>query len=155
MNELISLIGETQQYFKQQRLSFSHIIELLKADSQLKRDFYEIEVIRNCWSVRELQHAMNSMLFERTDLNTNKQAVLNKHINLDRLLPEDIFRNPYMLEFLGLKEETESDLEVAIINHLQIFLLEMGRGFCFEARQKRITFDNKIQYCWFASASIC
>lgn len=127
------------------RLSFSHIIELLKAGNQLKRNFYEMEAIRNCWSVRELQRAMNSMLFERTGLSTNKQAVINKHINQERLLPEDVFRNPYMLEFLGLKEETEyteSDLEEAIINHLQTFLLEMGRGFCFEARQKRITFDN-------------
>jgi predicted nuclease of restriction endonuclease-like (RecB) superfamily len=127
------------------KLSFTHIIELLKADGQLKRSFYEMEAIKNSWSVRELQRAMNSMLFERTGLSTNKQAVLDKHINQERLFPEDVFRNPYMLEFLGLKEEieyTESDLEQAIINHLQTFLLEMGRGFCFESRQKRITFDN-------------
>jgi len=128
------------------QLSFSHIIELLKADTQLKRSFYEMEAIKNAWSVRELQRAMNSMLFERTGLSTNKQAVLDKHINQERLLAEDVFRNPLMLEFLGLKEETEyseSQLEQAIINHLQHFLLEMGKGFCFEARQKRITFDNK------------
>jgi len=127
------------------QLSFSHIIELLKADTELKRAFYEIEAIKNVWSVRELQRAMNSMLFERTGLSTNKQVVLDKHVKQARLLPEDIFRNPYILEFLGLKQETEyseSDLEQAIINHLQTFLLEMGRGFCFEARQKRITFDN-------------
>jgi predicted nuclease of restriction endonuclease-like (RecB) superfamily len=126
-------------------LSFTHIIELLKADTVLKRCFYEVEAIKNAWSVRELQRAMNSMLFERTGLSTDKQAVLDKHIKQDRLLPEDIFRNPYMLEFLGLKEEaaySESDLEEAIIGHLQTFLLEMGRGFCFESRQKRITFDN-------------
>ncbi len=127
------------------QLSFTHIIELLKADEQLKRSFYEMEAIKNSWSVRELQRAMNSMLFERTGLSTNKKAVLEKNNNQQKLLPEDIFRNPYMLEFLGLKEEeiySESDLEQAIINHLQTFLLEMGRGFCFEARQKRITFDN-------------
>ena len=127
------------------KLSFSHIIEFLKADSQVKRNFYEIEAIKNNWSVRELQRAMNSMLFERTGLSTNKQTVLDKHINKERLLPEDVFRNPYVLEFLGLKEEaeySESELEQSIINHLQTFLLEMGRGFCFEARQKRITFDN-------------
>ena len=127
------------------RLSFTHIIELLKADNGIKRSFYEVEAIKNAWSVRELQRAMNSMLFERTGLSTDKQAVLDKHIKQDRLLPEDIFRNPYMLEFLGLKEEaaySESDLEEAIIGHLQTFLLEMGRGFCFESRQKRITFDN-------------
>nr|WP_255373058.1 PDDEXK nuclease domain-containing protein [Chitinophaga sp. YR573] len=85
------------------------------------------------------------MLFERTGLSTDKQAVLKSHIKEEPLKPEDIFRNPYMLEFLGLEEKaiyTESELEEAIINHLQTFLLEMGRGFCFEARQKRITFDN-------------
>ncbi|HEY0054825.1 MAG TPA: PDDEXK nuclease domain-containing protein [Pedobacter sp.] len=127
------------------QLSFTHIIELLKADTELKRNFYELEALKNNWSVRELQRAMNSMLFERTGLSTNKQAVLEKHHNQERLLPEDVFRNPFVLEFLGLKEEaeySESDLEQAIINHLQTFLLEMGRGFCFEARQKRITFDN-------------
>ncbi|MFD2162011.1 PDDEXK nuclease domain-containing protein [Paradesertivirga mongoliensis] len=127
------------------QLSFSHFIELIKADSPVKRSFYELEALKNNWSVRELQRAMNSMLYERTGLSKNKRAVLNKHLNKEELLPEDVFRNPYMLEFLGLKEETEyseSDLEQAIINHLQTFLLEMGRGFCFEARQKRITFDN-------------
>ena len=85
------------------------------------------------------------MLFERTGLSTSKQAVLEKQASQQKLLPEDFFRNPYMLEFLGLKQEieyTESDLEQAIIDHLQTFLLELGRGFCFEARQKRITFDN-------------
>lgn len=127
------------------QLSFSHFIELFKADNALKRTFYETEAIKNCWSVRELQRAMNSMLYERTGLSANKQAVLDKHINQGTPLPEDVFRNPYLLEFLGLKEETEyseSELEQAIINHLQTFLLEMGRGFCFESRQKRITFDN-------------
>ena len=128
------------------QLSFTHIIELLKADTTLKRSFYEIEAIKNNWSVRELQRAMNSMLYERTGLSTNKQEVLEKQIHKERLMPEDMFRNPYILEFLELKEEneyTESDLEQSIINHLQTFLLEMGKGFCFEARQKRITFDNK------------
>jgi predicted nuclease of restriction endonuclease-like (RecB) superfamily len=127
-------------------LSFTHFIELLKADPALKRSFYEMESIRNNWSVRELQRAMNSMLFERTGLSSNKQAVLDKYSNQEKLLPEDLFRNPYMLEFLGLKEESEyseSDLEQAIINHLQTFLLELGKGFCFESRQKRLTFDNK------------
>ncbi|MBC7913628.1 MAG: hypothetical protein H7Y07_05845 [Pyrinomonadaceae bacterium] len=73
------------------QLSFSHFIELLKADTSIKRNFYEIESIKNCWSVRELQRAMNSMLFERTGLSTNKQAVLNKQINKERLLPEEVF----------------------------------------------------------------
>ena len=85
------------------------------------------------------------MLFERTGLSKDKQAVLEKHRNGTGFTPEDIFRNPYMLDFLGLEEKTdyvETDLEQAIIDHLQKFLLELGKGFCFEARQKRITFDN-------------
>jgi predicted nuclease of restriction endonuclease-like (RecB) superfamily len=128
------------------QLSFSHFIELLKTDSDLKRSFYEMEAVKNGWSVRELQRAMNSMLYERTGLSANKQAVIDKQVNQERISPEDVFRNPYILEFLGLKEETEyseSQLEQAIIDHLQTFLLELGKGFCFEARQKRITFDNK------------
>jgi predicted nuclease of restriction endonuclease-like (RecB) superfamily len=127
------------------RLSFTHFVELIKADTSLKRIFYETEAIRNNWSVRELQRAMSSMLFERTGLSKDREAVLEKYRNGTGLKPEDVFRNPYLLEFLGLEEKTsyvETDLEQAIINHLQTFLLEMGKGFCFEARQKRITFDN-------------
>lgn len=127
------------------RLSFSHFIELLKADTPLKRRFYEAQSIKNNWSVRELQRAMNTMLFERTGLSKDKQAVLKKQKGDIPVKPEDVFRNPYVLEFLGLEEKpaySETDLEQAIINHLQHFLLEMGNGFCFEARQKRITFDN-------------
>ncbi len=127
------------------QLSFTHIIELLKADEPLKRRFYEVQCIKNSWSVRALQRAMNSLLFERTGLSTDKQAVLDKQLNNEVLLPEEVFRNPYILEFLELKEETAysgAELETAIINHLHSFLLELGKGFCFEARQKRITFDN-------------
>ena len=126
-------------------LSFSHFIELLKAETALKRTFYEIQALKNNWSVRDLKRAMNTMLYERTGLSRNKMKLLEEYNNDGNLEAEDIFRNPYMLEFLGLEEKTtysESDLEKAIIDHLQSFLLEMGRGFCFEARQKRITFDN-------------
>ncbi len=115
-------------------------------DNQLMRNFYEVETIKNNWTVRELQRAMNSMLFERTGLSTNKQAVLSKNVSNKKIEAKDIFRNPLMLEFLGLEEKpeySENDLEQAIISHLQTFLIEIGRGFCFEARQKRITFDNK------------
>jgi predicted nuclease of restriction endonuclease-like (RecB) superfamily len=127
------------------RLSFSHFIELLKIDIPLKRSFYETETIKNNWSVRELQRAMNSMLFERTGLSSDKQSVLDNHHRGVEMKPDDFFRSPYVLEFLGLEEKQtyqETDLEEAIINHLHGFLLELGRGFCFEARQKRITFDN-------------
>lgn len=127
-------------------LSFSHLVELLKADTPLKRVFYETQAISNNWSVRELQRAMGSLLFERTGLSTDKAAVLEKHRKGTGLQPQDILRNPYILEFLNLEEKpafSESDLETAIIDHLQQFLMEMGRGFCFEHRQKRITFGNR------------
>jgi predicted nuclease of restriction endonuclease-like (RecB) superfamily len=127
-------------------LSFSHFLELLKADSPLKRTFYEVLTIKNNWSVRELNRAMSTLLFERTGLSTNKESIIAKIKDEQLLAPKDIIRNPYFLEFLDIEEKaefSESDLEKAIINHLQKFLVELGRGFCFEARQKRITFDNK------------
>lgn len=127
------------------KLSFTHFVELIKCDSPLKRIFYETETIKNSWSSRKLQRAMNSMLFERTGLSTDKKAVLESFRKEDEIKPDNFVRNPYVLEFLGLQENLsfqETDLEGAIINHLQNFLLEMGRGFCFEERQKRITFDN-------------
>jgi len=127
-------------------LSFSHFIELLKADSEGKRRFYEEQAIRNNWGVRDLKRAIESLLYERTGLSTDKQAALNQHISQNDPKPEDVFRNTYLLEFLGLEEKpsySESDLEESIITNLQNFLLEMGKGFCFEARQKRITFGNK------------
>ena len=127
-------------------LSFSHFIELLKADSTTKRRFYEVQAINNNWGVRDLKRAIDSLLFERTGLSTDKEATLKKHLIQNDVKPEDVFRNTYLLEFLGLEEKpsySESDLEESIITNLQNFLVEMGRGFCFEARQKRITFDNK------------
>jgi len=127
-------------------LSFSHFIELLKADTDTKRRFYEVHAIQSNWGVRDLKRAIESLLYERTGLSTDKEATLKKHIAHNDVKPEDVFRNTYMLEFLGLEEKpsyNESDLEESIITNLQNFLIEMGRGFCFEARQKRITFDNK------------
>lgn len=127
------------------KLSFSHFVELVKCEMPLKRIFYETETIKNDWPVRKLQRAINSMLFERTGLSTDKRAVLESFRNDNEIKPDNFLRNPYVLEFLDLPEHIsfqETDLEGAIINHLQNFLLEMGRGFCFEARQQRITFDN-------------
>ena len=127
-------------------LSFSHFIELLKADTTVKRRFFEVQAINNNWGVRDLKRAIDSLLFERTGLSTSKKETLKKHIVQNDVKPEDVFRNTYILEFLGLEEKSsysESDLEESIITNLQNFLIEMGRGFCFESRQKRITFDNK------------
>jgi predicted nuclease of restriction endonuclease-like (RecB) superfamily len=127
-------------------LSFSHFIELLKADTDAQRRFYEQQAIKNNWGVRDLKRAIESLLYERTGLSTDKAAVLKNHLSENKVKPEDVFRNTYLLEFLGLEEKpsyTESELEERIITNLQHFLVELGRGFCFEARQKRITFDNK------------
>ena len=126
-------------------LSFSHFIELLKADTDTKRRFYEVQAINNNWGVRELKRAIESLLYERTGLSNLKDIPLQKFNEELELLPENVFRNTYLLEFLGLENKegySESDLEESIITHLQNFLLELGRGFCFEARQKRITFNN-------------
>lgn len=126
-------------------LSFSHFIELLRLDSELKRRFYEIEAVKNAWKVRELERAIDTLLFERTGLSTDKVGVIARMKDQKHFEPKDLVRNPYFLEFLGLEEKnqySENDLETAIIDHLQDFLTELGRGFCYEARQKRITFGN-------------
>ncbi len=126
-------------------LHFSHFIELLKAETPLKRVFYEVEAIKNNWAVRDLKRAMSTLLFERTGLSKEKQAVIAKIKDNLSVMPSEIIRHPYVLEFLGLEEKaqySESDLEEAILNHLQQFLIEMGRGYCFEARQKRIMLNN-------------
>lgn len=128
------------------RLSFSHFIELLKADSALKRAFYEVQAVQNNWSVRELKRAMETSLYERTGLSRDKATVLAAHAGQQLLTPAEILREPYVLEFLNLPDTLalrETDLETAIVGQLEKFLLEMGRGFCFEARQKRLTFDNE------------
>jgi predicted nuclease of restriction endonuclease-like (RecB) superfamily len=126
-------------------LSFSHFIELLKANTNEKRRFYETQALKNNWGVRDLKRAVESMLYERTGLSRDKTALIVKAEVKRDLTPESLFRNTYLLEFLGLEGKdvyTESDLEERIITQLQNFLLELGRGFCFEARQKRITFGN-------------
>lgn len=127
-------------------LGFSHFIELLKADTEEKRQFYEEQAILNNWPVKALKRAIESLLYERTGLSKNKAATLQNFDKQNNSLPETVFRNTYLLEFLGLEEKatyTENDLEERIITNLQHFLLELGHGFCFEHRQRRITFDNK------------
>ena len=129
------------------KLSWSHYCELLKEDNLNVRAFYEIEAVENGWSMRELRRQMDSMLYERLALSRNKKKVkelAKKGQIIER--SEDAIKDPYVLEFLGLKEETEyseSQLEQAVIDKLQHFLLEMGKGFTFVARQKRITMINR------------
>ncbi|MBN8677738.1 MAG: DUF1016 family protein [Chitinophagales bacterium] len=128
------------------RLTYTHFVELMRCDTELKRTFYETQAMLNNWNVDELGRAISSMLFERTGLSTDKAAVLEKHRKGSGLDIADYLKNPMVLDFLGLSEKssyTETNLEQAIINHLQLFLMEAGRGFCFEARQRRISFDNR------------
>lgn len=127
------------------KLSYSHFIEFMRFNDPLERLFYEVETIKNNWSVRELERAIDTALYVRTGLSKNKEAIISKFKNQKPAKTVDIIRDPYFLEFLGLEERSEyseSELEEAILNHLQKFLIELGTGFCFEARQKRITFDN-------------
>ena len=128
------------------QLTFTHFVELIRVEDELQRLFYEVETIKNNWTVRELKRAINTSLAFRTVMSTNKESVIAKIKNLKPAINEEIIRNPYVLEFLGLEEKSEyseTELEQQILNHLQEFLIELGTGFCFEARQKRITFDNK------------
>jgi len=131
-------------------LSWSHYCELLKVEETLARSFYEQEAIQNNWSVRELKRQSNSMLFERLALSRNTKAIM-KMAEKGQIIekPEDAIKDPYILEFLNLREETsytENQLEQALIDKLQYFLLELGKGFTFVARQKRITITNRHYY---------
>ena len=130
--------------------SWTQLIELIRIDDPLKRAFYENECLKGNWSVRQLQRQIGSLLYERTGLSTNKAAVLKRARSQEpQETIEDLIRDPYILEFSGLAElpqYTESDLETALLDHLQQFLLELGAGFLFEARQRRITVGNEHDY---------
>jgi predicted nuclease of restriction endonuclease-like (RecB) superfamily len=125
------------------RLSWTHFQELIRLDDPWQRAFYENECLNGRWSIRQLQRQIGSLLYERTGLSTNKEAVVQRARTQEpRQSISDVLRDPYILEFTGLAERTEYselDLETVLLNHLQNFLLELGRGFCFEARQFRIT----------------
>lgn len=127
-------------------LSWSHYILLLSIKDSDERSFYEIEATSEHWSLRELKRQVASGFYERLALSRDKQGI--KKLATDGQIvakPEDILKEPYTLEFLGLAEKasyTESELEQAIIDRIEHFLLELGKGFLFEARQKRFTFDE-------------
>jgi predicted nuclease of restriction endonuclease-like (RecB) superfamily len=141
------LIQRTASRRFEPQLSWSMYCELLKEDNLEARAFYEIEAKENKWSIRELKRQMNSMLYERLALSRDKKKVMalsKRGLLIEK--PEDAIKEPYILEFLGLKEDssyTEDQLEQAIIDKLQHFLLELGKGFTFVARQKRITIANR------------
>ena len=128
------------------RLNFSCLLYIAGLEEPLKRAFYEQEAIRGCWTYRELDRQVSSQYYERMGLSKDKKALQKLAVkDAQQLSPRDILHNPVTLEFLGLESQdvyTETKLESYILNHLQAFLLETGRGFCFEARQKRILIDQ-------------
>ncbi|MGO8671771.1 MAG: PDDEXK nuclease domain-containing protein [Capsulimonadaceae bacterium] len=139
---LQSLIGE---------LSWTHFLQLLPIKDRLKREFYAEMCRLERWSVRTLHARISGMLFERTTLSGKPEAVIDAEIaalrESDQLTPDLVFRDPYLLDFLGLHDGySESDLESAIIREMEAFLLELGVGFTFAARQKQMTIDDEDYY---------
>lgn len=129
------------------KLTWSHYVKLMRIVDINERNFYEIEAIKNNWSLRELQRQYDSALYTRLSLSKNKEEVLSlgqKGQIIEK--NKDLIKDPYILEFLGLPEQSfysETDLEQKLIDKLEHFLLELGNGFTFAARQKRITFEER------------
>lgn len=132
------------------KLTWSHYFELLKIDDDLTRNFYQNQAISDNWNVRELKRQKQSGLFHRLALSQNKEKILELSRRGQIIKSEnDLIRDPYVFEFLGIPEKTEyteNDIEKAIINNLQTFLLELGKGFAFIGRQQRISLNNKHYY---------
>ena len=127
------------------RLSFSHIREIMKLDDPFERFFYEFECMKGTWSVHELRRQIGTNLYFRAGVSKKPELLLEK-IQQGDISTALTVREPFTLEFLGLDDKLavdESDLENALMDHLQEFLLELGKGFCFEARQKRILIDDE------------
>lgn len=129
------------------KLTWSHYVELLKVDDPLERSFYEKESEQSHWGVRELKRQMNSMLFQRLALSTDKNEVARLASDGQVIeKPEDILKDPYVFEFTGLPQMPvykEGDLEAALVNNLSQFLLELGKGFAFVGRQQTFTIDGR------------
>lgn len=143
---VFSLLNEDVPF----QLSWSHYLQLMRIENANERNFYEIEAAKSNWSVRALQRQYNSSLYERLALSKDKSDILRLSTEGNIIAkPQDIIKQPTVLEFLGIEEKAkyvESDLESAIIDKLQKFLLEMGKGYLFEARQKRFTFNEDNFY---------
>lgn len=139
-----------KSYALRSELSWTHYRLLMRVENEQARQFYLDECVKAVWSTRQLERQINSFFYERLLSSQNKDAVAEEIQSLaPAKTPEDIIRDPYVLEFLGLEPSAsffESDLEQALIEHLQKFLLELGRGFSFVARQKRFTFDGRHFY---------
>ena len=133
------------------QLSWTHFIALIPLKDDLQRDFYA-EICRvERWSVRTLRKKIDGMLYERTAISKKPEKLIEKDLaalrEKDRLTPDLVFRDPYFLDFLGLKDTfSEKDLETAILREMENFMLELGVGFSFVARQKRLTIDSEDYY---------
>jgi len=133
------------------QLSWSHFVEIIPLKDDLQRDFYAEMCRLERWSVRALRKKIDGMLYERTAISKKPEELAKKELialrEEDRLTPDLVFRDPYFLDFLGLKDTfSEKDLETAILREMESFILELGAGFSFVARQKRITVDNEDYY---------
>ncbi len=129
------------------KISFTHLVQLLPIHDMNKRTFYELECIQQAWSVEELKRQINTLYYERSGI-SKKPDQLSKIVNqqAERLTVEDMIKSPFSFEFLGFKAKDvvyENDLEKALLDRLEDFLLEMGNGFCFEAKQKRILIGDE------------
>lgn len=147
MRQFYLVYQKRQTVSSEFKLSWSHYIFLTRIENINERNFYEIESIENSWSLRELKRQFNSGLFERLSLSSDKQKT--KELSSQGQIiqkAQDLIKDPYILEFVGLHElssYSESELEQKLIDKLEHFLLELGKGFTFVARQKRITIDEK------------
>lgn len=131
------------------KLSFSHLRELIKIDEDLKRSFYESECIKGTWSVRELQRQINALYFERSAMSINKKQLSTIENEFAETQQTSVLKDFYVFEFLGLPHKetiTETELETALLNNIQNLILELGNGFCFEARQKRILIGDEYYF---------
>ncbi len=133
------------------QLSWSHFVEIIPLKDDLQRDFYAEMCRIERWSVRTLRKKIDGMLYERTAISKKPEELVKKELaalrEADRLTPDLVFRDPYFLDFLGLKDTySEKDLESSILREMESFILELGIGFSFVARQKRITVDNEDYY---------
>lgn len=128
-------------------LSYSHYLKLMRIADPLERQFYEIEAVKNNWSLRELERQYDTALFTRLALSRDKSQVLSLALQGQVIeKPQDLIKDPYILEFLGLPEHSqysESELEQQLIDKLEHFLLELGAGFAFVGRQQRLSFDEQ------------
>lgn len=146
-SEIVSRKSTMETMISNFRLPWSHYVRLLSLKNEQARKFYESEALRNGWSVRQLDRQVSSQFYERTLLSKNKTVMIKKGekpLPEDVVTPEEEIKDPFVLEFLGLKDEySENDLEEALILHLEKFLLELGSDFTFVGRQKRLRIGNE------------